>query len=83
MAERLGRDRVEWIVADGCTVESAIAEFGKESPQLRWPAGYMVALNQEYAAMTQILREGDELAIIPPVSGGMTRLKRRRIWTAR
>lgn len=32
--------------------------------------GYMVAVNQEYAMDDQIINTGDEVAIIPPVSGG-------------
>jgi len=32
--------------------------------------GYMVAVNQEYAMDDQIINIGDEVAIIPPVSGG-------------
>ncbi len=31
-----------------------------------------VAVNQEYAAPDQILSDGDEVAILPPVSGGVT-----------
>lgn len=37
-------------------------------------AGYrqppMVAVNEEYVAADQMLRDGDELAFIPPVAGG-------------
>jgi molybdopterin converting factor subunit 1 len=29
-----------------------------------------VAVNREYVARTHVLREGDEVAILPPVSGG-------------
>lgn len=29
-----------------------------------------VAVNQEYAGMERVLVEGDEVAILPPVSGG-------------
>lgn len=30
----------------------------------------MIAINESYAAPDAILREGDELAFIPPVAGG-------------
>jgi molybdopterin converting factor subunit 1 len=29
-----------------------------------------VAVNREYAAVSVVLREGDEVALLPPVSGG-------------
>jgi molybdopterin converting factor subunit 1 len=29
-----------------------------------------VAVNREYAAVSLVLREGDEVALLPPVSGG-------------
>ena len=32
--------------------------------------GYMIAVNQEYATDDQVIKTGDEVAIIPPVSGG-------------
>jgi len=42
-----------------------------EHPQL---AGYaqppMTAINETYASADAVLREGDELAFIPPVAGG-------------
>jgi sulfur-carrier protein len=30
-----------------------------------------VAVNQEYAKLEQVLRDGDEVALLPPVSGGV------------
>ena len=32
----------------------------------------MVAVNTEYATESQTLKDGDEVALIPPVSGGET-----------
>jgi MoaE-MoaD fusion protein len=38
------------------------------------PAGLLYAVNQEYAEGDRELAEGDEVAVIPPVSGGAFRL---------
>jgi molybdopterin converting factor subunit 1 len=38
------------------------------------PAGLLVAVNRSYAAPDTVLVEGDEVALIPPVSGGAFRL---------
>lgn len=39
-------------------------------PRLKQLASYMVAVNNEYAIDEDVLNERDEVAIIPPVSGG-------------
>ena len=38
------------------------------------PSGLLYAVNKEYAERSQALTEGDEVALIPPVSGGAFRL---------
>ena len=38
------------------------------------PAGLLYAVNKEYAARDRELADGDEIALIPPVSGGSFRL---------
>jgi MoaE-MoaD fusion protein len=38
------------------------------------PAGLLYALNRAYAPAEQVLADGDEVALIPPVSGGAFRL---------
>ncbi len=38
------------------------------------PAGLLVAINRSYAERGTVLAEGDEVALIPPVSGGAFRL---------
>ncbi len=42
----------------------------RQYPRLKQLASYMVAVNNEYASDDVILSERDEIAIIPPVSGG-------------
>ena len=39
-------------------------------PRLKHLTSYMVAVNNEYAEDEFIINERDEIAIIPPVSGG-------------
>ena len=39
-------------------------------PELKKLSSYMIAVNNEYASHQLVLKEGDEIAIIPPVSGG-------------
>jgi molybdopterin converting factor subunit 1 len=39
-------------------------------PKLKQLASYMVAVNNEYAGDSLAITERDEVAIIPPVSGG-------------
>lgn len=39
-------------------------------PALRNLASLMVAVNQEYASDDLLLQPGDEVVLIPPVSGG-------------
>jgi molybdopterin synthase catalytic subunit len=38
------------------------------------PAGLLYAVNREYADRDRVLADGDEVALIPPVSGGSFRL---------
>ncbi|MFZ4928133.1 MoaD/ThiS family protein [Chryseobacterium sp. Mn2064] len=39
-------------------------------PDLKKLKSYFIALNEEYAEDHQIISETDEIAVIPPVSGG-------------
>jgi molybdopterin synthase catalytic subunit len=43
------------------------------------PAGLLYAVNKEYAQRDRKLEEGDEVAVIPPVSGGDFRLSEDRL----
>jgi molybdopterin converting factor subunit 1 len=68
-AERAGRRQVE--VGPATSVRELVNALGEQIPQLRdLLARCMVAVNREYAALDTAIHEGDEVAIIPPVSGG-------------
>jgi MoaE-MoaD fusion protein len=70
MAQEAKTSLVSLDVPEGATVSAARAALQKYFPALPWPPGTMMAVNQEYASPEQGLRAGDEIAIIPPVSGG-------------
>lgn len=69
--ERLGRDEEQIDVADGATVAQAIDALGAQHADIAKLRGrFRVAVNQEFAVDEHVLREGDEVALIPPVAGG-------------
>lgn len=56
---------------DGATLRDALAEIDRQYPALSiGTRTFYAAVNQEYAKSEQVLHEGDEVAIFPPVSGG-------------
>ncbi len=68
--EIIGSKFLEMELPDGYP----IAEFKKDLFQ-KYPAlidlrSLYIAVNNEYAREQSVLREGDEIALIPPVSGG-------------
>jgi len=66
LRERAGADRVELSLADGASVADALAALG----DIIGSVPCVLAVNREYAPSAQVLRQGDEVALIPPVSGG-------------
>jgi molybdopterin synthase catalytic subunit len=71
-AREAAGDEVLLRVARGATAREAFERLLEEYPTLlRFRASLLVAVNQEYARDLSIeLREGDEIAVFPPVSGG-------------
>ncbi len=47
-----------------------ITRLETQFPQLKQLSSFMIAVNGEYANADTIIKQGDEVAIIPPVSGG-------------
>ena len=67
LRERAGWSKREIDAATVADVWPAL-ELGDE------PAGLLYAVNKEYAERNHALHDGDEVALIPPVSGGAFRL---------
>jgi molybdopterin synthase catalytic subunit len=71
LRERAGVGEVMLELAGGATVADAAGEMVRKFPAIEELVGKSAyAVNREYAAAATVLREGDELALIPAVSGG-------------
>ena len=70
--ERVGSDCIEVTLPNGATVDDALKCLAEAYPAtvLLLPTT-MVAVNQEYVERSHPLQAMDEVALIPPVSGGM------------
>ncbi len=71
LKEKLARDRELMELPENTTVEQLLHRYVVNTPQLeQFVASLAVAVNREYARPEQMLHEGDEVALLPPVSGG-------------
>ena len=57
-------------LASGSTVAELVAQVCVQFPDLPDAERIVVAVNNEYREPDFILDDGDEVALIPPVSGG-------------
>ena len=72
LGELAGTRHAEVELGEGLTARDVYAALARRYPQI---AGLqdtvMYAINAEYVPPGQPVRDGDELALIPPVSGGV------------
>ena len=69
--ENLGIPSAEIEIPPGATVADCLQVLKQNFPLLRsYHSSLSIAVNQEYAFLENKLSEGDEVALIPPVSGG-------------
>ncbi|MCX7622949.1 MAG: molybdopterin converting factor subunit 1 [Thermomicrobium sp.] len=74
--ELLGRERDEHELPEGTTVGELLERLIADQPILdRLRRSMLVMVNRRYARPDQRLSEGDEVALIPPVSGGSERFR--------
>jgi molybdopterin synthase catalytic subunit len=67
--EQAGTARLSLEVPDGTRVRDLQAQLAAQVPALTATRG-LVAVNQTYVGPDFVLHAGDEVAFIPPVSGG-------------
>ena len=72
LRERAGADSIDVQLADGATVADALQALRQEErlSDLLARLPVQMAVNRDYATPATRLRADDELALIPPVSGG-------------
>jgi len=67
----VGRAEEEAELSEGARVEDLFARYGSRFPEIgRYRASVVASVNQEFAGWNAPLRGGDEVAFLPPVSGG-------------
>ena len=71
LKDRMGKSSDLLELPDGASIRDLLAHYETEVPRLResLPA-LAVAVNQVYASPEAKLKAGDEVALLPPVSGG-------------
>jgi molybdopterin synthase catalytic subunit len=74
LKQRAGAETVDLELPEPATVADVRGAFGEDEP-------YIVAVNRVYAGDEEAVRAGDEVALIPPVSGGTDPVRHARITT--
>jgi molybdopterin converting factor subunit 1 len=67
----VGRAEEQAEVSEGARVEDLFERYGRSFPELaRFRTSVVASVNQEFAEWRAPLASGDEVAFLPPVSGG-------------
>jgi molybdopterin synthase catalytic subunit len=79
LRERAGSDHVEVELPDGASVGDLLAAMATTPVGALRPGQCVVAVNREYARADEPIAAGDEVALIPPVSGGDDTVRHVRV----
>ena len=66
----IGETEMRFQYTENVCVKDLKDHLRKEYPKLKDLRSILVAVNNEYASDNRVLQEKDEIALIPPVSGG-------------
>jgi molybdopterin converting factor subunit 1 len=79
LRERAGTDRLEVELPDDARVADVLAAMAATPVGALRPRECVVAVNREYASADEPVRAGDEIALVPPVSGGAGPVRHVRV----
>lgn len=75
----VGRQEDSLDLESGARLAEVMALYGERYPQFQGLSKSIAcSINQEYAQSADILKEGDEVGLLPPVSGGKAETKELR-----
>src|SRR5271166_5597200 len=71
LKDLVGRSGETVDLPEGSRVREVLFYYAREAPRFEaMVPSLAIAVNQEYSGADRALREGDEVALLPPVSGG-------------
>lgn len=65
-----GADEIQLDLDPGATAADLVLRLRAEPGMDKLPTEPALAVNQEYAPLSTVLIDGDEVALLPPVAGG-------------
>lgn len=68
LRERLGRTEEEVAFESG---DTAGRIWAKVTGEAALPSHILIAVNQQYATEDSVVADGDEVAFLPPITGGL------------
>jgi len=69
--EIVGSKEEELDMPPGTTVQDLLDSYVKRFPQMaRYKDHIILSVNKEYGHPNKVLKDGDEISFLPPVSGG-------------
>lgn len=68
--ELVGQSKLSFPLPTNARVSDLLTNLKRDYPRLGDIKSLLVAVNNEYAEPDQVITAADEIALIPPVSGG-------------
>jgi len=66
----IGTSKYKMNIDSQLSVKDLLKKLAEEFPKFEQLTSLLVAINDEYAAQDYLIKEHDEVVLIPPVSGG-------------